>query len=82
MHARISCKDGAFYLTDLRSEYGTWISDNEGRRYRVSPNLPTRFRPTDVIEFGADKKAVFRVKAMKYPPKTTKKDGNEVLQAV
>ncbi|XP_047954363.1 zeaxanthin epoxidase, chloroplastic-like [Salvia hispanica] len=82
MHARISCKDGAFYLTDLRSEYGTWISDNEGRRYRVSPNLPTRFRPTDVIEFGADKKAVFRVKAMKYPPKTTKKDGNELLQAV
>ncbi|KAL1536477.1 Zeaxanthin epoxidase, chloroplastic [Salvia divinorum] len=82
MHARISCKDGAFYLTDLRSEYGTWISDNEGRRYRVSPNLPTRFRPTDVIEFGADKKAVFRVKAMKYPPKTMKKDGNELLQAV
>ncbi|KAG6392905.1 hypothetical protein SASPL_147133 [Salvia splendens] len=82
MHARISCKDGAFYLTDLRSEYGTWISDNEGRRYRVSPNLPTRFRPTDVIEFGADKKVVFRVKAMKYPPKTTKKDGNELLQAV
>ncbi|XP_042027157.1 zeaxanthin epoxidase, chloroplastic-like [Salvia splendens] len=27
MHARISCKDGAFYLTDLRSEYGTWISE-------------------------------------------------------
>lgn len=32
------------------------FGSNEGRRYRVSPNLPTRFRPTDVIEFGADKK--------------------------
>lgn len=82
MHARISYKDGAFYLTDLRSEHGTWISDNEGRRYRVTPNLPARFRPTDVIEFGSDKKAVFRVKAMKIPPKMLNKDEREVLQAV
>ncbi|KAH6838286.1 zeaxanthin epoxidase [Perilla frutescens var. hirtella] len=83
MHARISYKDGFFYLTDLRSEHGTWISDNEDRRYRVSPNLPTRFRPTDVIEFGSDKKVAFRVKAMKFPPKTTnKEDENEVLQTV
>ncbi|KAH6760289.1 zeaxanthin epoxidase [Perilla frutescens var. frutescens] len=83
MHARICYKDGFFYLTDLRSEHGTWISDNEDRRYRVSPNLPTRFRPTDVIEFGSDKKVAFRVKAMKFPPKTTnKEDENEVLQTV
>ncbi|CAA0840960.1 Zeaxanthin epoxidase- chloroplastic [Striga hermonthica] len=82
-HARISYKDGAFFVTDLRSEHGTWITDNEGRRHRVTPNLPTRFHPTDTIEFGSDKKAAFRVKAMKFPPKTTKnKDDNEVLQTV
>ncbi|XP_073121666.1 zeaxanthin epoxidase, chloroplastic [Henckelia pumila] len=82
-HARISYKDGAFFVTDLRSEYGTWISDNEDKRYRVSPNVPTRFRPTDVIEFGSDKKAVFRVKVLKPPPKIAKKtDETEVLQAV
>ncbi|KAL0343694.1 UNVERIFIED_CONTAM: Zeaxanthin epoxidase, chloroplastic [Sesamum angustifolium] len=83
MHARISYKDGAFFVTDLKSEHGTWITDNEGRRYRVSPNFPTRFRPTDVLEFGSDKKASFRVKAMKLSPKKTdKKDEDEVLQAV
>ncbi|KAL0450348.1 UNVERIFIED_CONTAM: Zeaxanthin epoxidase, chloroplastic [Sesamum latifolium] len=83
MHARISYKDGAFFVTDLKSEHGTWITDNEGRRYRVSPNFPTRFRPTDVLEFGSDKKASFRVKAMKpSPKKTDKKEEDEVLQAV
>nr|ALE33755.1 zeaxanthin epoxidase 1 [Erythranthe lewisii] len=83
MHAKISYKDGFFFVTDLRSEHGTWIVDNEDKRFRVSPNFPTRFRPTDVIEFGSDKKAAFRVKAMKFPPKTTNnKDENEVLQAV
>ncbi|KAL0382167.1 UNVERIFIED_CONTAM: Zeaxanthin epoxidase, chloroplastic [Sesamum calycinum] len=83
MHARISYKDGAFFVTDLKSEHGTWITDNEGRRYRVSPNFPTRFRPTDVLEFGSDKKASFRVKAMKLSPKKTdKKDEDEILQAV
>ncbi|KAI3462753.1 hypothetical protein Pfo_019416 [Paulownia fortunei] len=82
MHARISYKDGAFFLTDLRSEHGTWITDNEGRQYRLSPNFPTRFRRTDVIQFGSDKKAIFRVKTMKTPPKrTSKKDENEALQA-
>ncbi|XP_059293645.1 zeaxanthin epoxidase, chloroplastic [Lycium ferocissimum] len=69
IHARISCKDGAFFVTDLQSEHGTWVTDNEGRKYRVSPNIPTRFHPSDVIEFGSDK-AAFRVKAMKVPPKT------------
>ncbi|GFQ07144.1 zeaxanthin epoxidase chloroplastic [Phtheirospermum japonicum] len=83
MHARISYKDGAFFVTDLRSEHGTWITDNEGRRYRVSPNFPTRFRPTDTIEFGSVQKAAYRVKVMKFPPKTTNsKDENEVLQVV
>ncbi|XP_016476042.2 zeaxanthin epoxidase, chloroplastic [Nicotiana tabacum] len=80
MHARISYKGGAFFVTDLRSEHGTWITDNEGRRYRASPNFPTRFHPSDIIEFGSDKKAAFRVKVMKFPPKTAAK--KEERQAV
>ncbi|CAA3019283.1 zeaxanthin epoxidase, chloroplastic [Olea europaea subsp. europaea] len=83
MHARISYKDGAFFVTDLRSEHGTWIIDNEGRRYRASPNILVRFYPSDVIEFGSDKKAAFRVKAMKFPPKSMNaKTKNEVLQTL
>ncbi|KAK6923042.1 Forkhead-associated (FHA) domain [Dillenia turbinata] len=83
MHARINHKDGAFFLTDLQSEHGTWITDNEGKRYRVSPNFPTRVRPSDVIEFGSDKKAAFRVKVVKAPESIpgNKKEGN-ILQAV
>ncbi|KAK4367746.1 hypothetical protein RND71_011538 [Anisodus tanguticus] len=72
IHARISCKDRAFFVTDLQSEHGTWVTDNEGRRYRVSPNFPTRFHPSDVVEFGSDK-AAFRVKVMKVPPKTARR---------
>ncbi|XP_038901320.1 zeaxanthin epoxidase, chloroplastic [Benincasa hispida] len=64
-HARIHYKDGAFFLTDLRSEHGTWLSDHEGRRYRVPPNFPVRFHQYDVIEFGSDKKATFRVKVIR-----------------
>ncbi|XP_031254414.1 zeaxanthin epoxidase, chloroplastic isoform X1 [Pistacia vera] len=83
MHARISYKDGAFFLIDLRSEHGTYITDNEGRRYRVSPNFPTRFHATDVIEFGSDKRAAFRVKVLRSPPKIEeKKEEGEMLQAV
>ncbi|KAK4776022.1 hypothetical protein SAY87_023983 [Trapa incisa] len=65
LHARISYKDGTYFLTDLKSEHGSWISNNEGRRHRVPPNSPTRFRPSDVIEFGSDKKASFRVKVVR-----------------
>lgn len=54
-HARISCKDGSFFLTDLRSEHGSWITDKEGKRYRVPPKFPTQFHPSDVIEFGHKK---------------------------
>lgn len=64
-HARINYKDGAFFLTDLRSEHGTWLSDHEGRRYRVPPNFPVRFHQSDLIEFGSDKKAIFRVKVIR-----------------
>ena len=64
-HARIYYKDGAFFLTDLRSEHGTWLSDHEGRRYRAPPNFPVRFHQSDLIEFGSDKKARFRVKVIR-----------------
>ncbi|XP_030974401.1 zeaxanthin epoxidase, chloroplastic [Quercus lobata] len=69
MHARISYKDGAFFLTDLRSEHGTWITDIEERRYRIPQNFPTQFHPSDVIEIGSDKKARFRVKVLRTSPK-------------
>ncbi|XP_021824846.1 zeaxanthin epoxidase, chloroplastic [Prunus avium] len=78
MHARISYKDGAFYLTDLRSEHGTWIADIEGKRYRVPPNFPARFHPSDAIEIGSQKVA-FRVKVMKSSPGSVEKEG--ILQA-
>ncbi|KAI9089309.1 hypothetical protein K1719_029588 [Acacia pycnantha] len=76
-HARITYKDGAFFLTDLRSQHGTWISDNEGRRYRVPPNYPTHVHPSDVIEFGSDK-AAFRVKVTRSAPRYSE-EGTKVL---
>nr|UOL49154.1 zeaxanthin epoxidase [Chelidonium majus] len=79
MHARISYKDGAFYLTDLQSEHGTWITDIEGRRYRVPPNLPSRFRPSDVIEFGSE--ATFKVKVLAVPSNIPDKKQTPVLSA-
>lgn len=81
-HARISCKDNAFYLTDLRSEHGTWITDNEGRQFRVPPNFPIRFHPSYAIEFGSDKKAVFRVKVINTLPEAPPSEGQQILQAV
>ncbi|KAJ0984524.1 hypothetical protein J5N97_002880 [Dioscorea zingiberensis] len=82
VHARITYKDNAFYLTDMQSQHGTWISDNEGRRYRVTPNYPVRVRPSDIIEFGSDKKAVFRVKVVKTFPPPLKSEGQQILQPV
>ncbi|PIA56477.1 hypothetical protein AQUCO_00700659v1 [Aquilegia coerulea] len=80
-HASISCKDGAFYITDLRSEHGTWITDIEGRRYRIPPNFPTRVRPSDVIQFGSEKVA-FRVKVLKNMPENADKtQDSSLLQA-
>lgn len=64
-HACITCKDNLFFLTDLRSEHGTWIIDVEGRRYRVPQNFPVRIRPSYVIEFGPHKQAAYRVKVQK-----------------
>jgi len=80
MHACIHCKDNAFYLTDLQSQHGTWLTDIEGRRYRVPPNFPVRFHPSDSIEFGSNK-ATFRVKILKDLPETATQRGNQILQA-
>ena len=83
MHARISCKNGAFFVTDLRSEHGTWLRDNEDKQYRVPSNFPTRFRPSDIIEFGSDRKVAFRVKVVKDPQKIAEnKEVGGILQAV
>ncbi|EEF38782.1 zeaxanthin epoxidase, chloroplastic [Ricinus communis] len=82
MHARISYKDGGFYVIDLQSEHGTFITDNDGRRSRVPPNFPTLFHPSEAIEFGSAGKAKFRVKVMKSPAKIKEKGGNEILQSV
>nr|KYP43880.1 hypothetical protein KK1_034660 [Cajanus cajan] len=72
-HARINYKDGAFFLTDLRSEHGTWIINNEGKQYRVPYDYPTRIRPSDVIQFGS-KKVSFRVKVTRSVPRVLKKE--------
>ncbi|NP_001316090.1 zeaxanthin epoxidase, chloroplastic [Daucus carota subsp. sativus] len=83
LHAKITCKNGAFSVTDLRSEHGTYLSDNEGRRYRIPPNFPTRFHPSDIIGFGSDEKVAFRVKVMKFPSQVAENtEGSGALQAV
>lgn len=79
-HARISYRDGLFFVTDLRSEHGTWIIDNEGKRYRVPPNFPAQFHPSDFIQFGSDEKAIFRVKVMRTSSKMTENTRNAALQ--
>nr|AMJ39490.1 zeaxanthin epoxidase 2 [Bixa orellana] len=74
MHAWINYKDGAFFLTDLRSEYGTYIIDKEGRRHTLAPHVSARIHPSDVIEFGSDEKVAFRVKVVRFPTKTAEKE--------
>ncbi|KAI5079455.1 hypothetical protein GOP47_0004934 [Adiantum capillus-veneris] len=64
-HAQISYREGAFYITDLRSADGTWITDIEGRRYRLPSLLPRRLRAGYTIGFGEDSKAAFKVKLRK-----------------
>ncbi|CAN1190863.1 Zeaxanthin epoxidase, chloroplastic [Linum perenne] len=82
-HAKISYKKGSFYLLDMRSEHGTFITDNEGRRYRIPPNFPTKFHPSDTIEFGSDKKAAFRVKVLRTTSPVVKgREEEGILQAV
>ncbi|CAN6275843.1 unnamed protein product [Urochloa humidicola] len=77
-HATITCENKAFYVTDLGSEYGTWITNNVGRRKRVPPYFPIRFHPSDVIGFG--KKAMFRVKVLNTLPYETARRGKQQVQ--
>ncbi|XP_057719194.1 zeaxanthin epoxidase, chloroplastic-like [Arachis stenosperma] len=69
MHAQFHYKDGEFFLTNLHSVHGTWITNNEGRRYRIPPNDQARVRPLDVIDFGSQK-ASFRAKVIRSTPNT------------
>ncbi|XP_058765997.1 zeaxanthin epoxidase, chloroplastic-like [Vicia villosa] len=78
-HARIYYKDGAFFVTDMRSEHGTWIVDIEGKRYRVPPNYPARVRAFDVLVFGSDKVS-FRVKVKSSAPSISTNEETPVLQ--
>ncbi|KAK2426515.1 zeaxanthin epoxidase, chloroplastic [Trifolium repens] len=78
-HAQITYKDDAFFLTDLCSQHGTWITNNEGRRYRVPPNYPHRVHPSDAIEFGSDQ-ASYRVKVTRSAPRVSQKEGQQNLQ--
>ncbi|KAG8082218.1 hypothetical protein GUJ93_ZPchr0014g47580 [Zizania palustris] len=64
-HATITCKNKAFYVTDLGSEHGTWITDNEGRRYRAPPNFP----------------AMFRAKVLNTLPYESARRGQQILQS-
>jgi len=61
-HAKLTFVDGALYLTDLDSKTGTWITSVTGGRYKLSPKMPARVRPEDIIEFGPSKEAQFKVK--------------------
>ncbi|QHN85034.1 hypothetical protein HN873_054632 [Arachis hypogaea] len=81
MHAQFHYKDGAFFLTDLRSVHGTWITNNEGRRYRIPPNDQARVRPSDVIDFGSQK-ASFRVKVIRSTPRASQNEGAPIYQQV
>jgi pSer/pThr/pTyr-binding forkhead associated (FHA) protein len=67
-HARVHSEDGAFYLTDLKSKSGTWITNIGGGRYQLPPAIPVRIHQGDRIEFGPDEKAVYRVKLRKPQP--------------
>ncbi|KAH0460019.1 hypothetical protein IEQ34_010682 [Dendrobium chrysotoxum] len=69
VHARITCQNSIFYLTDLQSQHGTWIIDNEGRRYQIPPNLPVRVRSSHFIEFGSDKQTPDRSEANQNSPR-------------
>lgn len=64
-HAQITYREGAFYIADLQSANGTWITDIEGRRYMLPSLLPRRLRAGYTIGFGEDSKAAFKVKLRK-----------------
>uniref|UniRef100_A0A0C9S4T5 Zeaxanthin epoxidase, chloroplastic n=1 Tax=Wollemia nobilis TaxID=56998 RepID=A0A0C9S4T5_9CONI len=82
-HASIVCKENTFFVMDLGSEHGSWITDEEGRSYRIPSKVPERIRPGYVIQFGRDRQAVLRVKLYKrLPQENYVKRDTPVLGAV
>eukprot|EP00271_Cylindrocystis_brebissonii_P016079 TRINITY_DN39257_c0_g1_i1.p1 TRINITY_DN39257_c0_g1~~TRINITY_DN39257_c0_g1_i1.p1 ORF type:complete len:730 (+),score=130.62 TRINITY_DN39257_c0_g1_i1:134-2191(+) len=61
-HAKIECKDGLFYVTDLGSVAGTWYSRVDGKRSKLVPQVATRLHPGDTLEFGSHPEAKLRIK--------------------
>ena len=61
-HAKLEFINGMLHITDLDSKTGTWITSIAGGRYKLTPKMPARVRPEDVIEFGPSKEAHFKVK--------------------
>ncbi|KAJ7526453.1 hypothetical protein O6H91_16G007200 [Diphasiastrum complanatum] len=64
-HAKITCLNGAFFLTDLQSERGTWITNVDGGRYQLPPYMPVRLHPGDTIELGSGEEVAFKVRLRK-----------------
>ncbi|KAM7252133.1 hypothetical protein ACFE04_024016 [Oxalis oulophora] len=77
-HAQIDYKDGSFFLTDLQSIQGTYLTDKEGRWYRVPPNYPVKIHPSAAIGFGSDQKVALRVKVVRSTPKIEEKKDESV----
>jgi predicted component of type VI protein secretion system len=46
-HARITCEDGAYYVTDLDSANGTYLGST-----RLAPHNPTYWRPDQPLRVG------------------------------
>lgn len=61
-HAKLMFVDGALFITDMGSKTGTWITSIAGGRHKLTPKMPARVRPEDIIEFGPSKEAQFKVK--------------------
>lgn len=67
-HAKLVFKDGALFVTDLDSKTGTWITSISGGRCKLTPKMPTRVHPEDIIEFGPAKEAQYKVKLRRSQP--------------
>eukprot|EP00245_Coleochaete_scutata_P014239 TRINITY_DN600_c0_g1_i1.p1 TRINITY_DN600_c0_g1~~TRINITY_DN600_c0_g1_i1.p1 ORF type:complete len:696 (-),score=179.34 TRINITY_DN600_c0_g1_i1:284-2371(-) len=64
-HARVDYREGAFYLTNLEPQAGTWITRADGGRAKVGDSAVIRLHPADVLEFGSQLEGQFRIKLRK-----------------
>ncbi|KAL4370290.1 hypothetical protein AHAS_Ahas06G0051000 [Arachis hypogaea] len=69
MHAQFHHKDGAFFLTDLRSVHGTWIT-----------KLTMKEGDTGYLQMI--KLASFRVKVISSTPRASQNEGAPIYQQV